>query len=398
MRLSRGGLAVCAIVMSGTLAACGAATGEKAASDGGGLCSAGSIKIGAVKALSGGFSFFDKVGDQADQLAVDEVNQQGGIDGCKVEMTTKDMQSNPAVGGQVARELIRDKSQILLVPNDQDLGMPAAQAAQQAGIFSLSPAGASDTFGTAVGQLFANGGTTSAENAYAAVQFAKSKGYDSVYYVTLDAYEYFNLMEKNFRSLSGLHQLGRSVVQSGQTDFSAVVSDIKRSVAGADHPVVYVATQYPDAPTLINQLRKAGVDTPVIGNAAFSSRDLPKALGGNTKDVYYAAGAYFEGDDISADAKDFIAAYEKKFKTFPENLNATESYWTMWALFDAIKAAHSTDGKAIADALFAQRDLQVPLKEIGKWQDGHIVGSTVIIGFTPDGKFEKVATYNAADK
>lgn len=395
-RLSRGGAALTAALMGGVLAGCGAGTASSAGG-GGALCDDGKITIGAVKALSGGFSFFDAVGDKSGQLAVDLVNRDGGINGCEVEMTTKDMKSDPAVGAQVARELVRDGAEVLIVPNDQDLGMPAAQVAQREKIFALSPGGASENFGTAVGALFANGGTTSKENAYAAVQFSKDKGYDAVYYVTLDRYEYFNLMEKNFRELSGLEELGRSVVDPGQTDFGAVVSDIKRSIAGADNPMVYVASQYPDAPTLVNQLRKAGVDTPVVGNAAFSSRDLPKALAGNTKDVYYAAGTYFEGDDISDDAETFIAEYEKKFGVFPENLNATESYWSMWALFDAIEKADSLDGQKIADALFAQKDLQVPLKTIGQWEQGHIVGSTVILGFTADGKFEQVATYNAAD-
>lgn len=359
------------------------------------LCPGGKITIGAAKALSGGFSFFDAVGNKADQLAIDLVNQEGGINGCKLELITKDTKSDPAVGAQVARELLRTGVQILLVPNDQDVGMPAAQVAARAGIFSLSPGGASDSFGAAVGPLFANGGTTSAQNAYAAVQFAKSKGYQSVYYVTLEQFAYFTLMEKNFGATSGLKQLGRSVVTAGQTDFSAVVSAIKRSIAGAPNPVIYAATMYPDAPTLVKQLREAGVDTPIIGNAAFSSPDLPKALGGRTKDVYYAAGTYYEGDDAGPGAKKFVAAYKQKYEVFPPNLNAPESYWTMWALFDAIKSANSLDGKAIAKALFAQKNLELPLKTLGRWEHGHIVGSTVVIGFTADGKFKEVASYKA---
>ena len=37
------------------------------------------IKIGAAKALTGGFSFYDGAGSNADQLAVETINAQGGI-------------------------------------------------------------------------------------------------------------------------------------------------------------------------------------------------------------------------------------------------------------------------------------------------------------------------------
>mgnify|MGYP001588174951 FL=1 len=49
----------------------------------------------------------------------------------------------------------------------------------------------------------------------------------------------------------------------------------------------------------------------------------------------------------------------------------------------------------MAAALLAQKDLQVPLKKIFTWEDQHIVGSTVIIGFTETGDFRLVESYEA---
>lgn len=359
-------------------------------------CVGGSIKIGAAKALTGGFSFYDSAGSNADQLAIDEINAQGGIDGCKIEMTVKDMKSDPALGGQVAKELIADGAQIILVPNDKDLGLAAAQAAQAAGVFSLSPGGASQDFGAAVGPLFANGGTTSEELANAAAKFANAQGYQSAFYIVNEGFAFFTLQEDAFKAESGLTDLGRVAVESGQTDFSAVVTKVKEGLAGASSPVIYAPVFFPDAAALVKQLREGGVTAPVVGNSAFSSRDWPQAAGvQNLKDVYYAAGTYFEGTDVPADAKEFTAAYEEKFGQFPPNSNPAESYWTMWALFDALRSAGSTSGDAIAKALLAQRDLTVPLKTIFEWKDQHIVGSTVIIGFTDSGEFQLVASYGS---
>lgn len=357
-------------------------------------CVGGAIKIGAVKALTGGFSFYDGAGSKSDQLAIDQINANGGIGGCQIEMTVKDMKSDPALGGQIAKELIAEGAQILLVPNDKDLGLSAAQAAQAAGIFSLSPGGASQDFGATVGPLFANGGTTSQELARAAVRFASEQAYDSVFYITNESFAFFTLQEETFRAETTMTDLGRTNVENGQTDFSAVVTRVKDAVAAGENPTIYMATYFPDAAVLVKQLREGGVTAPIIGNSAFSSIDFSNTAGvENVKDVYYAAGTYFEGTDVPADAKEFTAAYEAAYGEFPPNSNPAESYWTMNALFKALEQAGSTNAEAVAAALLGQKDLTVPLKKIFEWQDQHIVGSTVVIGFTETGDFRLAAAY-----
>jgi branched-chain amino acid transport system substrate-binding protein len=357
-------------------------------------CKDGAIKIGAVKALTGGFSFYDGAGSNSDALAIEEINAQGGIGGCMIEMTVKDMKSDPALGGQVAKELIQGGAQVILVPNDKDLGLGAAQAAQAAGVFSLSPGGASQDFGASVGPLFANGGTTSQELARAAARFSTEQGYKSVFYITNESFAFFTLQEDTFKAESGLADLGRVAVENGQTDFSAVVTKAKDALASGETPMIYLASYFPDAAVLVKQLREGGVTAPIVGNSAFSSRDFAATAGvANVKDVYYAAGTYFEGTDVPEDAKAFTAAYEAKYGEFPPNSNPAESYWTMWAFFDALEAAGSTNAEDLAAALLGQKNLTVPLKTIAEWQDQHIVGSTVVIGFTDSGDFKLAASY-----
>lgn len=363
------------------------------------FCSNGSITLGSAKSLSGVFAFYDTAASHAEELAVEKVNQQGGINGCEVKLVTQDTKSDPSVGRQVASELIDNGADVLLPPNDVGLGTLPAQTAQRDGIFSM--AGASgDDYAPSVGDLFATGGSMASLNGMTAASFAKDQGFDSVYYVTNDGFTYFTTIEQSFRDDGGsdLRELGSSVVKLGQTDFSAVVSDIKRSVAGAQKPMILLATNYPDAPTMVTQLRQAGVDTPVVGNASWATKNLVDALGGATQNVYYTAGAYTEGDDASDAAKEYVARYRAKYGTYPENHQAVESYWTMWALFDAIKTANSTDGAAIEQALFAQSNLELPMRTINKWKDGHILGTNVVVGFTPEGAFRQVQTFDAGEE
>lgn len=384
-----------AVGISLLLTSCGGSDGTAKAGAAGEFCADGAITIGSAKALSGGFSFYDTAGSHAEELAVEEVNEQGGINGCEVELVTRDTKSDPAVGRQVARELISDGADVLLPPNNEGLGTPAAQAAQSEGVFSI--AGASgDDYVPGVGPLFATGGSMASMNGRTAAAFAKEQGYDSVYYVVNDAYPYFTIVDRYFREDAGdeMEELGSSTTEPGQTDFSSIVSDIKSSVDAGANPMILLATLYPDAPTMVAQLRKAGVETPVVGNATWATRYIVDALDGHTKNVYYTAGAYTEGDDVSDEAREYVEKYHEKTGSYPENHQAVESYWTMWALFDAIEEAASVDGAAIEEALFAQKDLELPMRTVYSWEAGHILGSNVVVGFTPDGAFEQVQTYN----
>ena len=393
------GFALTGAVSIGLILSGCSASGGGSSSAGGEFCSNGSITLGSAKALSGSFAFYDNAAAHAEELAVDKINEEGGINGCQVKLVTQDTKSDPSVGRQVATELIGNGAEVLLPPNNEGLGTLTAQAAQREGVFSM--AGASgDDYAPSVGDLFATGGSMASLNGKAAAAFAKAQGFDAVYYVTNDAYPYFTTVERLFREDSGdeMNELGSSVVKPGQTDFSAVVSDIKRSVSQGQKPMILLATLYPDAPTLITQLRQAGVETPIVGNATWATKNIVDALGGATQNVYYTAGAYTEGDDASDAAKEYVEDYRTKYGTYPENHQAVESYWTMWALFDAIKTANSTDGAAIQDALFAQSNLELPMRTVNKWKDGHILGTNVVVGFTPEGTFRQVQTFDSGDE
>ena len=69
-------------------------------------CTDGSVKLGLARAVPGGFSFFDISGANGVRIAVEEINGAGGIEGCPLEVLSGDTQSNPALSGQIAEELI----------------------------------------------------------------------------------------------------------------------------------------------------------------------------------------------------------------------------------------------------------------------------------------------------
>ncbi len=357
----------------------------------------GVITIGASRAATGPFAFFDVSGLNGAKLAIDKINAEGGLGGHQIKIVDKDTKSDPAVAGQVAQELLTAGAEILLVPDDMDMGIAAAQIGQGAGVLTIAPSASSVLFGPAVGNLFFNGGTNTDDLGNGGAVFLQKQGWDGEYSVTNNDFNFFQAQTEVFKARSGVTDLGSSVMKSGQTDFAPIISEIRKlgdKFPDAKNPVIWGSMYFPDIATFIKQLRDAGIDYPVLGNFTWSSQDLAKIIGPDrVSNIYFLTGAYYEGEDASAEMKDFVAAYEKAYGRYPENSQAVGAYWTMFAVFEAIKSAGSLDGEALSKAMYAQQSLEVPGRTILKWVDGHQYGTVDVVGFDAQGNYRLVETF-----
>jgi len=94
-------LASAAILLAATVSAKAAPT-----------CESGPIQIGAVSTVTGVVDFSDA--PRATQAVFQQLNDAGGINGCKVEFTIADDKGDPQVAAQAARDLIDNKGVVAL--------------------------------------------------------------------------------------------------------------------------------------------------------------------------------------------------------------------------------------------------------------------------------------------
>lgn len=352
-------------------------------------CKDGAITIGMARAKTGGFAFFDVAGARGMSIGADEINAAGGIDGCMLKIVEGDTQSNPALTGQVAEELIRAGAKIIITPSDFDAGVGASIAAQSAGLFSMSPESSSVPWTQAVQPNFLIGGMTEDDLGKAIGGFANEKGWTGAYIVTNNAYSFFTVQEKVFRDVFKGTIVGQDTVNEDATDYSAVVSKIR--AAGDQVKVIFLNDYFPHVGTFLKQARAAGITAAVIGNGTFSSTTLPEVVGAaGLQEVYYVASAYYEGKDIDPGLAKMIEAYQAKFSTFPENTNAVVAYYGAYILADALKKAGSTDAAALTAAVLAQKDLKLPGATYFAWNERYPSVSATVVGFDADGSFRQV--------
>lgn len=384
------------------MAACGSSSSSSssstsAASTGGQTaqkfdCKGGAITIGIAKALTGTLALFDGNERNGAVLAIDELNSQGGIDGCKIKYIQGDTKSDPAVGLQVSNDLIHQGAQILLVPGDFDLGITSAQAAQKAGIVSMSPGASSVAFAPAVGPLFFEAGLNTDDLGKGQAKFANQKGWKTAFVVANKDFDFFTSQAKVFSQNFDGKIVGNDVVTSDQQDYSGLVSKIA-AVKPAPQ-MIFGGTFFPNVGAFIKQLRQAGMDMPVLGSPAYSSPDLPKVVGkSNVKNVYYVSSVYFEGAGADPAVTKVIQDYTSKFGKPPDAHNAFLGYQAVMAIAQGLKTAKTTDAQPLADAIKAQTNVTAAGSTIIGWPNNTAKREVVVVGFNTKGEFEKVAQF-----
>jgi branched-chain amino acid transport system substrate-binding protein len=360
-------------------------------------CKDGALTVGVAKAKSGGSSFFDVAGTRGAKIAFDQINAKGGIKGCQIKVIEGDTKSDPAVAATVAKDLIDKGAQILLVPDDFDLGIAAARVGQKAGVLTLSTAASSTEFAKAVGDKFFNAGPTTEQLGTAQAKFALSKGWKTTYMVVDPGLAYFTEQVTAYTKTyeeGGGKIIGTDKVDSlsGKSDYSATVSKIKS--ASPQPAVINAQMIFPPIGSFVKQLRAAGIDTPVLGNVTLQTRELPKLVGpAGSNDINYSAQVYFEGagqDPKSDPAIDqFAKDYEAKFGNFPEQANGPGSYQALMAIAQALQKKDVTDAASAAAAIKAQANVKVPGGTLVRWEDGHAIWNITIDGLE-NGKFKQV--------
>jgi len=316
------------------------------------------IKIGFVGAFTGALAPYDQPTLQGVQLAVDQINKAGGIDGkYKIDLITRDMRSETAQAAVMAQEVVDQHINIMLSPCDVDPSVAAGQIAQAAQIPTIAPCASTPTLPGIVGDyMFAN---YTADNlqATALAYFAQKQGYKNALILISRDTPYTEKLPLYFAKV--FEQKGGKIAATvefkmGQQDFSAEVTKIKGVSPAPD--VIMTSAYEPDFPAFIKQLRSAGIKTPVLGSDGI---DSPTTLGlGEVAEGVVFSNAGYPADGSSL-AK-FNADFKAFFKQDPSAVYTATGYDVIKVIEAAIKAdGDKLDGPSIRDAIDNLENVQV---------------------------------------
>lgn len=336
----------------------------------------GTLRIGYNSSQTGGLAYSDVPASTGVQLAVDEINAAGGIDGkWKIDLQIQDNRSDPGQSAVVAQDLLASGIDVQICTSDADPCIAAGQLAQAEGIPTISTAATSPTLPEAVGDhMFMSVFGDNTQTTVLA-DYALEQGYETAYMLcspdssyTSKSCEYFSdVFEKKGGTI-----VGQASYALGQPDFASVVTRI----AGLSEApqVIFTPAYPPDAPTFIRQLRAANIDTPVISMDGVDSVEMIAAGGDAVNGVVFTTHGYPEEGTPTGD---FWKSYEEANGTPPESVFAATGYDLMKVIEAAVTEAQSIDPGDITAAINELVDVQgatglitykdqnrIPLKEV----------------------------------
>jgi len=272
------------------------------------------IRIGYIGELTGNSADLGEAGRNGAMLAIEQINQRGGIKGRKVELLARDTGSTPESAIKAAGELLNAKVVAVIGPMTSgmaDVLLPQHESAQ---VVLLSPTASAIKLAGRDDQLFRINWTTR-DNALVYAKYCLEQGFRRIGAAV-------NLNNRTF-SDSWMQEFKLAFEQGGGR---IIASEYFDSAAASQLPVVEkILLQQPDALVLVanagdsarlaQQTRKLGSNVPLVA-AEWAGTDQLIELGGNAVEGL-AIIQQFNADDRSPRFSDFRQRYIKRFGREP---------------------------------------------------------------------------------
>jgi branched-chain amino acid transport system substrate-binding protein len=306
------------------------------------------IKIGEIDPLTGGIAQFGISCHQGYLLAIEEVNQTGGILGQKIELVTEDDQSKPGQCATVVRKLIgQDKVVGLLGDATSSATLEGAPIAQNSKIPMITPTATNPKI-TEVGDFIFRVCFLDEFQGRVLARFARETLKAKTAAILTDVKQDYSVdltrfFKEEFTKNGGSITREQSY-STGDTDFRAQLTTLR----AAKSDVVFVPGYYQEVSLIVKQARQVGLTMPFIGCDGWANQSL-LTIGGKALDGCYLTN-HFSPDDPAPAVQKFVEKYKSKYGSIPDTFAAL-GYDAARILMDAIKRAGSAEPGAIRDAL-----------------------------------------------
>ncbi len=307
------------------------------------------VKIGFHGPLTGFAAADGKSARQGAELAVQQANATGGINGKKIELVVYDDENKAENGILVANKLIGQDKVVAVVSGSYSgptrAAAPVFQRASMVYVagYAIHPdvtrAGdfmfRTDTMGEVQGRA----------GAKLMADMLKKKRVVIVA-VNNDFGQALSAGVKDVAGKFGLTIAKEYTFAMPDRQFGPLVAQIK-----ADNPeVIYAPGYFFNAGPLVAQIRAAGIDVPIIGQEGYDSQRFIEIAGKASEGVIITTS--LDRDSPSKVTQAFIAEYEKQYKDRVDMVAASGNA-AATVIIEGLRKAGTTDSKAIRDAIRA---------------------------------------------
>lgn len=312
---------------------------------------ADTIKIGFHVPLTGFAASDGKSASFGAKLAVQQINEAGGVLGKKLELVEYDDQADAAQAIPIANKLIgQDKVPIVVSGSYSAPTRSVATIFQESKIPYISSYAIHPDITKAGDYVFRVSFLGTIQGKAGAKLIGDMLGKKKVVLITLKN-DFGKSLAAGFKEKAadyGIDIINEYEYSMKDRQFGALVAKVK-----ADNPeVIYASGYFFNAAPLISQLRAAGVTAQVIGQEGYDSQEFINIAKKDAEGVIITTS--LDRDSDVSETHDFIQSFEK-LAGYPADMVAASAHTAVKAAALAIKDAGNEEPAQIRDALAAIR-------------------------------------------
>lgn len=283
-------------------------------------------------------------------MAVEKINNEGGVLGKKLEIVEGDHGSNISQAVSVTQKLITQGVSAIVGDPTTGITKSVAPICQENEIILMS-AGAVGTGVLEIGNYIFRDCLPDVVAAPGQVKYLTEElGWNKVALVTTTGLDYSESLTDIFRPALkeyGLEIVAEETIMEGDTNFSAVVT----SLSSKDFDGVIFTGYYTEGALFLKEMRKQGMQQVIAGGDGLLGKELYELGGEAAEGSMVYTGFAVDMDRASDKTKAFIEEYKANNNDNIPDMFAAQGYDAVMWLADAIEEANSSDPTEIREAL-----------------------------------------------
>ena len=316
---------------------------------GGGMAQAAdTVKIGLMAPLTGSWASEGQGMKKIVELLAEQQNAKGGALGKQIEVVTEDDGGDPRTASLAAQRLTTKGVAAVVGTYGSSVTEASQTIYDEAEIPQIANGSTAIRLTEKGFKHFFRTAPRDDEQGRMAAQTIGKLGFKKVA-ILHDSTSYAKGLADEANAL--LKKKGTDVVffdalTPKENDYTAILTKLK----GANPDVVLFTGYYPEAGLLLKQKKGMNWNVPFIGGDATNNVDLVKIAGKAAEGFYFLSPPQPQDLD-TADAKAFLADYQKKYNELPPSIWAVLAGDGFRVAVAGIAGAKSTDGGKVADYL-----------------------------------------------
>jgi len=321
------------------------------------------IRIGLVGPMSGPGAQYGAAMKEAAELAVEEINAAGGINGAEVVLFQEDDASVPAQAVSAVEKFItQNEVHVVIGCYNSSCSLAAMEVTTREGVPHINPISTALAITESGSEfIFRNCATNPMQVGTVARYLFKTFPEKTRYAIIHENTDYGIGMKESFEALlpefPDIELVAVEAYNPGDTDFYAQLTKIK----SVNPDALFFASNLTEGSQIVKQCAELGIGDDVIKFAmgGCSTPEFFKLTEGAATGAYNSS--YFEPTDDDPLVKAFVEAYEKRWGRQPD-MFAAATYEAVYIAKAAVEGAEYVEDLAqyrvnLRDAIRALKDL-----------------------------------------